>query len=93
MKRALKSTRQAYWAPDASEAPSSHFACASTPVKRTPSRPPGQHDRARLAAEVGDQLAGTPTGHTLTRPMGRRHRHLVIVLLVSHERARLAFRR
>ena len=53
-------------------APSSHLAWASTPVWRTPlAAAPGAGDRARLAAEAGDQLAGAATGHTLPRPMGR----------------------
>ncbi len=34
-------------------------------------RAPGAGDRARLTAELGDQLAGAATGHTLPRPMGR----------------------
>lgn len=55
-------------------------------------RAPRAGELAGSAAEVGDHLAATATGHTLPRPMGRRCLSLAIAVIARHEPITLAFR-
>jgi hypothetical protein len=58
----------------------------------SPAAAPWTRDGVGRAAEVGDNLSGAATGHTLPRPVGLLRLIFAVVCLVRHEAMRLAFR-